>query len=98
MKSILPFKLVPQPLSGAAAALPKFKYAGEEMGTRHQLGGDPNFLQPADWPACPSCKKHMTFYAQLDSINDEFCIGDCGMIYVFVCLHCLEVHSFVQSY
>ena len=27
----------------------------------------------------------MTYYAQLDSINDEFCIADCGMIYVFVC-------------
>ena len=27
---------------------------------------------------------HYTFTAQLDSINDEFRIADCGVIYVFV--------------
>jgi hypothetical protein len=98
MKKIPPFKLVPLPLSEEASKLPKFKYAGEEIGTRHQLGGDPTLLQPAKWPSCPECKEAMTFYGQLDSINHEFRIGDCGMIYIFACLQCLEVHAFLQSY
>ena len=40
----------------------------------------------------------MTFYGQLDSINDDFCLADCGLIYVFVCLDCNTVHSLIQSY
>ena len=40
----------------------------------------------------------MTFYGQLDSINDEFRLGDCGMVYVFVCFDCIEVTSLIQSY
>jgi len=39
----------------------------------------------------------MTFYAQLDSISDEICIADCGMIYVFVCFGCYQSTSIVQS-
>jgi len=96
--AIPPFKLVPQPLDEAAAELPKFKYAGDDMGTRHKLGGTPDFIQPGKYPVCPDCKERMTFYGQLDSINDEFCLADCGMIYVFVCFGCLETKSVLQSY
>jgi hypothetical protein len=39
----------------------------------------------------------MTFYAQLDSINDEFCLADVGMIYVFVCFDCYDTKSILQS-
>ena len=39
----------------------------------------------------------MTFYAQLDSINDDFCLADCGMIFVFVCFECFETKSVLQS-
>ncbi|CAN7721300.1 hypothetical protein LJR290_006098 [Variovorax sp. LjRoot290] len=39
----------------------------------------------------------MTFYAQLDSINDEVVLADCGMIYVFVCFDCFETKSILQS-
>ena len=39
----------------------------------------------------------MTFYGQLDSINDDIVIGDCGMVYIFVCLECNEVQSLLQS-
>lgn len=98
MKSIPPFKLVPKPLATEAENLPKFKWADESIGTRHKLGGTPDFIQGENWPECSCCGERMTFYAQLDSINDEFCIADCGMIYTFVCLDCNEVESFIQSY
>ena len=38
-KEIPPFRLVPQPLNDEARNLPKFKWAGGEIGTRHKLGG-----------------------------------------------------------
>jgi hypothetical protein len=97
-KVILPFKLVPQPFDEASGALPKFKYADPEVGTRHKLGGTPDFMQREEYPICPNCKEQMTFYGQLDSINDEFNLADCGMIYVFVCFSCFETKSVLQSY
>jgi hypothetical protein len=39
----------------------------------------------------------MTFHAQIDSINDEIALADCGMIYVFVCFDCFETKSLLQS-
>jgi hypothetical protein len=97
MKSIPPFKLSPEPLSDEARHLPKFKWAPEEIGTRHQLGGVPQFLQNELWPSCPNGHGKMTFYAQLDSINDDICLADCGMIYVFTCFDCYQAISIVQS-
>lgn len=97
-KEIPPFKLIPQPLNEKARNLPKFKWAGEEIGTRHKLGGKLDFIQNSIMPKCPECGEEMTFYAQLDSINDEFCIADCGMVYVFVCLDCIRVESFIESF
>jgi hypothetical protein len=97
MRVIPPFKLVPEPLNDEAASLPSFKWAGGDVGRRHRLGGEPTFVQKAESPKC-SCGKSMTFYAQLDSINDEFVLADCGMIYVFVCFDCFEVKSFLQSF
>jgi hypothetical protein len=38
----------------------------------------------------------MTFYGQLDSINDEFVIGDVGLVYVFVCFDCLTTKAVLQ--
>ena len=98
MKAIPPFRLVPHPLDEAARNLPEFKLAPKEIGHRHKLGGHPDFLQGENWPDCPDCAERMTFYAQLDSINDEFCIADCGMIYVFICFGCFETKSIIQSY
>ena len=95
MRVIPLFKLVPEPLNDEAAKLPPFKWTGGDVGRRHRLGGKPDFIQGEDVPAC-SCAKPMTFYAQLDSINDEFCLADCGMIYVYVCFDCLETRSLLQ--
>ena len=96
MRSIPPFKLVPEPLNSEAASLPPFKWAGGDAGKRHQLGGEPAFIQRPQFPTC-SCGKQMTFYGQLDSINDEFELADCGMIYVFVCFDCFETKSILQA-
>jgi hypothetical protein len=40
----------------------------------------------------------MNFYAQLDSINDEFVLGDVGMVFVFVCFSCQEGEAIIQGY
>lgn len=97
MRTIPPFRLVPEALNAEAAVLPKFKWAGDAIGQRHQLGGSPAFIQGDATPVC-SCDKQMSFYAQLDSINDEFVLADCGMIYVFVCFDCYQTASVLQSY
>ncbi|QDQ25890.1 DUF1963 domain-containing protein [Chitinimonas arctica] len=97
MKKIPLFELVPVPLDADARALPKFKWAASEVGTRHKLGGTPDLLQQEDFPVCICCGDGMSFYGQLDSINDEFCIADCGMVYVFICFACNEVKAIIQS-
>lgn len=66
------------------------------FGKRHRLGGTPDFLESAEIPKC-RFGKEMTFYAQLDSVNDEFMLADRGMIYVFVCFDCFEMQAFLQS-
>jgi hypothetical protein len=98
LKKIPPFKLIPESQDEEASNLPKFKWAGKEIGTRHRLGGQPEFLQDKAWPECLLCRERMTFYGQLDSINDEFDLADCGLIYVFVCFGCFETKSILQSH
>jgi hypothetical protein len=98
LKKIPMFQLIAKPMDKEAEALPKFKWALDYVGTRHQLGGTPKFIQQETWPKCPSCSEPMSFYGQLDSINDEFQIADCGMIYIFICFDCNETISIVQSY
>jgi hypothetical protein len=98
MKRIPTFKLVPEPMTDEARQTPVFKWAGGEVGKRHQLGGSP--AQPISgerWPHCPDCQDQMTFYGQLDSINDEFCIADTGLIYVFICFDCNEVKAVIET-
>lgn len=97
MRTIPPFKLSLVPLNDDAKNLKKFEWASDEIGTRHKLGGMPDFLQDQDYPLCRHCGKTMTFYAQLDSLNDEVIIADCGMIYVFFCFECLETEAIIQT-
>jgi len=98
MKKIPPFKLVPQPMNDEARELPGFRWAAPHVGKRHQLGGDPPpEFDPAEWPRCPECDEPMIFYGQLDSINDEYCIADAGLICVFACIGCVEVRSLIVS-
>lgn len=92
--------LVPNPLTKEAKRAFGFKWAGKDsdgkvVGMRHKLGGNPDLIQPLDVIEC-SCGKIMAHYAQIDSIGDDFILGDCGMIYVFVCFDCLEVKAVLQ--
>ena len=96
--SIPKIPLVPQPIDDAGRESLGFKYAGDEVGKRHQLGGDPTWIQGEDVPECPKCGEKMTFYGQLDSIGDRIVIADCGMIYVFLCFDCNHVESKIQSF
>jgi hypothetical protein len=72
-----------------------FEWAAPEIGHRSKLGGEPDFERSHEWPIC-SCGTKMNFYGQLDSISDEFAIGDVGMIYVFLCFGCFEAKSITQ--
>ena len=84
-----------------------------EVGLRTKLGGDPDWIQGNDRPACPSCKQAMCFVAQIDSVGADrpnnivskdsaiaegYMFADGGMIYVFVCNECEQSVSFLQSY
>ena len=76
-----------------------FPYAGNNnYGNRNKIGGIPDFLQDAQIPTCPDCGHQMEFYAQLDSIDQNYKFGDLGMLYVFVCKDCLTSSSIIQSY
>jgi len=98
MKRIPEFRLVPQPLTEEAASLPGFKFAPANVGTRHKLGGTPDFIQADEWPTCGHCQRQTSFVGQFDSVNDDFIFADCGLIYVFFCFHCMEAAAVVQSY
>jgi hypothetical protein len=98
LREIPAFRLIPEPLTDEAAALPGFRWAEPKIGKRHQLGGRPEQIQPLHYPSCPECGQQMNFYGQLDSINDEFVLGDVGMVFVFVCFYCQEAAAIVQSY
>lgn len=98
MKKIPSFKLELRPLSREAEDLPKFRWAAGDVGTRHRIGGDPEFIQNDEWPVCSECGEKMSFFAQLDSLNDEFCLADCGMVYIFVCFECNEAKAIMQSH
>lgn len=95
---IPPFRLKTEPLNDEAKNLSPFKWASADVGNRHQLGGNPSFIQNEDWPHCPNCRQTMSFYGQLDSINDDLSIADCGMIYIFLCFDCNETKSIIQSF
>jgi hypothetical protein len=97
MRTIPPFKLIPEPIDDdpaePLARLPSFA----DMNTRHRLGGRPDFIEGEEIPVC-AFGNPMTFYAQLDSVSDEFMLADRGMIYVFVCFNCFEAKAVVQSH
>lgn len=92
---IPPVPLVPTPETAEATEAVGFKWAGEPIGKRHRIGGEPDWIQDDNVPRC-LCGKPMSFYGQLDSLGDSHSIGDCGMIYVFLCWDCLETKSVLQ--
>jgi hypothetical protein len=89
--------LRPTPTSREAEEALGFRWAPSEVGRRHKLGGSPEWLASRQAPRCESCDTAMTFYAQLDSIGDNIVLGDCGMVYVFVCFDCFTATSILQT-
>jgi len=89
----IPLVLNPGP---EAKSFVGFKWAGGDVGRRNKLGGDPDWMQAAQVPTCRDCGELMTFYGQLDSIGDQICLADVGMIYVFVCFDCFTTASILQ--
>jgi hypothetical protein len=82
----------------------------ENLGLRSKLGGEPDWVQGNDTPACPECGEPMSFVGQIDSIEhkedhnphrqehreQDFMFGDVGIIYVFFCFDCLASQSVFQ--
>src|SRR4051812_13527114 len=85
----------------------------DAVGQRTKLGGKPDWIQGDDTPDCPECGEPMYLVAQIDSIeadrdgnplmdpppkHADFVFGDAGMLYLFYCFDCLEVHAIQQYY
>ena len=89
-------KLVTVPETDEAKKAVGFKY-NPEAGSESKIGGEPDFIQrDYEWPIC--CGDKMVFYGQIDSVGDNFSLGDCGIVHVFVCFDCFNSYSFIQSY
>lgn len=97
MKTLPCFSLVPTPADEAARASKGFAWADQSVGRRHQLGGTPTHIQGEYVPNCAACETPMTFYAQLDSIDDEHCVADVGLIHVWLCFACFEAKAVVDT-
>ena len=97
MKEIPEIPLVMQAATPEAKRAIGFEWADSSVGKRFKIGGNPDFVQSDGSQACKSCGGEMTFYAQIDSVGDEVCLADVGMVYVFVCFGCFASESFVQS-
>jgi hypothetical protein len=89
----IPLQLAPK--TAEARAVIGFQWAGDGIGQRSKIGGEPDWLQKPQVQTC-SCGEHMSFYGQLDSVGDKVCLADCGMIYVFICFGCFETRSVFQ--
>ena len=85
----------------------------DNLGLRTKLGGQPEWIQDDETPACPECGTLMTFVAQIDSlehnapgnplrrgalVDKDYMFGDVGMIYVFFCYDCCKPAAVHQCY
>lgn len=85
-------KLIPTPETEEAKEAVGYKW-NEVAGKRHYLGGEPQELEEKDYPKCDDCSNPMTFYAQIDSIGDQYDLADCMVIQNFVCFDCFNVKA-----
>ncbi|AEM69798.1 hypothetical protein Murru_0749 [Allomuricauda ruestringensis DSM 13258] len=83
-------KLISNPETKEAREALGFQW-NEVAGTRHKLGGEPDGITEEQFPKCDSCNNPMSFYAQIDSIGDNYNLADCMVIHQFVCFDCFEV-------
>jgi hypothetical protein len=85
-------KLIPNPETDEEKSTIGYKW-NKIAGTRHFLGGKPEEVSADDYPNCDDCKKKMTFYAQIDSIGENYDLADCMVIHNYVCFSCLTVKA-----
>jgi hypothetical protein len=91
------WRLRAEPVSASAAESGiGLRFGDPEVGFRHSIGGEPSF-DPGEVPTCSSCSGTMTFYGQLDSMNDQVLIADAGLILVYLCFDCFEAKALVAS-
>ncbi|MCD6051599.1 MAG: hypothetical protein K0Q55_3008 [Verrucomicrobia bacterium] len=95
MNKIPEIPLVMNPMTPEARGVIGFKW-NDEAGKGHKIGGEPGWIQGDETPECSQCFTGMTFYGQLDCLGDEVALGDCGRIFVFVCMDCLNTQSVLQ--
>lgn len=67
----------------------------------NRIGGPPSWIQDAQYPSCPQCKRLMPFVAQLDSEiptadGGEWLWGSGGICYLFWCDQCSISGNFWQ--
>ncbi|MGA2501185.1 MAG: hypothetical protein ABSH20_25890 [Tepidisphaeraceae bacterium] len=83
-----------------------------KLGLRSKLGGTPDWDQSDETPQCPHCNGEMVFIGQIDSIEhdakhnphrvdclsdeQQYMMGDVGLIYVFFCFECLQPSAVFQ--
>jgi hypothetical protein len=83
-----------------------------QLGLRSKLGGNPDWEQTDETPYCPHCKEELTFVGQIDSIehdapnnphrvdslsgDQDYMMGDVGLIYVFFCFDCCHSTTVFQ--
>lgn len=89
-------KLVPNPETEEAKKAVGYEW-NDVAGTRHQLGGSPEGLNESEYPVCKDCNETMTFYAQIDSIGDDYDLADCMVIHNFVCFACFTVEAILTQ-
>jgi hypothetical protein len=109
MEPLPEFKVTLTRVKKGKTAIP----VGDDVeGQRTKLGGVPDWEQEEDVPICDSCRKKMSFVAQIDSVEHDWdtnphsvdacsdrqkwMFGDVGLIYVFFCFPCLHTKSVFQ--
>ena len=51
-----------------------------------------------EFPRCSMCSERMSFYGQLDSLNNtEFDLADAGLVAVFGCFDCFQTQPILVS-
>jgi hypothetical protein len=77
----------PQDRLSPGPARPPFYAADQFLPTNFsQLGGHPTWIQDAEYPRCPDCRKTMLFLGQIDN-HDLWELAE-GMYYAFICPNC----------
>ncbi len=65
----------------------------EIASTRNFLGGSPDGVTESHYPICGQCTQTMTFYAQIDSIGEQYDLADCMVIHNYVCFDCFTIKA-----